>query len=167
MKHGVFWLLISLTPLQCFADADAYFRVTTTIRSDELRTKTISTSIPEKPNTLEVNANNALIGELSRNGFKYAPKNGQIIIEITANGGQRVTGATHKLGFFRTHSDNNSEDFTSYNFVARADNQPIWEGSIDGTSEDVVGKFLHVCIRTLLHDFNKDRSEETDCEEKP
>lgn len=155
------------SPSVSLAEPEAYFAINPTIRADELRTRTISTRISGRPSIIESNANAALISELTRAGFKYVAKGGEIIIDVSARHGVEVTGSVASWAPFRAKADNESEDISSFSFLATLNEQPIWEASIRVPSEELEGKYTNICIRTLLHKFKQSLFEEDYCEENP
>lgn len=148
---------------KCFsAIENAYFTVTTTIKTEELKKKSISTKLADNPSLIEINTNSALIGELIRGGFRYVDKGGDIIIYVSASHGSQVAGTATRP--FRWKQDLESEDISFFSLTASMSGKPIWEGTIRIPTEELGGKYTHLCIRTLLQRFDKDSAGEDDCD---
>ena len=162
----IFVLIIcaSASP-QIFASIEhAYFTVTTTVKTEELKKKTISTRLREHPSIIEVNANAAFVGELTRKGFRYVPKGGEIIIDVSASHGVETTAMVHSYAPFRHKLENESDDVSYFAFSAIMDGKPIWEGTIRIPSEELEGVYTHVCIKKLLDRFDTTSAGEDDCD---
>ena len=58
-------------------------------------------------------------------------------------------------------------DYSNISIVAKKQADEIWEGSIDGKTEDIIGEEGKYCLRTLLRGFLEHKAEQAECEESP
>lgn len=158
---------LSLSPLDSFASSEVGFTVIPSPSAGEMKTSPMAVTMEEHPNVLEKFIYNELISELKRAGFKIVSKDAPIVLHLKAQRGTRVSGMTNRPGFFRSYSDVESEDYANISIVAKKKAEEIWEGSIDGKTEDIIGEEAKYCLRTLLHGFLEHRAEQSDCEESP
>jgi hypothetical protein len=156
-----------LSPFDLLASSDVGFTVIPSPLAGEMRTSPVIVTMEEHPNVLEKFIYSELISELRRAGFKVVSKDAAIVLQLKAQRGTRVSGMTNRPGFFRSYSDVESEDYANISIVAKKRTDEIWEGSIDGKTEDIIGEEAKYCLRTLLDGFLEHRAEQSDCEENP
>lgn len=154
-------------PFDIIAGSDVGFTVIPGPLSGEMKTSSVIVTMQEHPNMLEKFIYNELIPELKKSGFKVVRKDAAIELHMKAQRGTRVSGTTNRPGFFRSYSDVESEDYANISIVAKKRGDEIWEGSIDGKTEDIIGEEVKYCLRTLLHGFLEHRAEQAECEESP
>ena len=160
-------VVLILLPLDLFASSEVGFTVIPSPLAGEMKTSPVIVTMEEHPNLLEKFIYSELISELKRAGFNVVRKDAPIVLHLKAQRGTRVSGMTNRPGFFRSHSDVESEDYSNISIVARKRSDEIWEGYIDGKTEDIIGEEAKYCLRTLLRSFLEHRAEQSDCEENP
>lgn len=156
-----------LSSLDSFASSEVGFTVIPSPLASEMKTSPVIVTMEEHPNVLEKFIYNELLSELKKAGFNVVRKDAPIVLHLRAQRGTRVSGMTNRPGFFRSYSDVESEDYANISIVAKKKAEEIWEGSIDGKTEDIIGEEAKYCLRTLLHGFLEHRAEQSDCEETP
>ena len=154
-----------LSPFEAFSSSEVGFTVIPSPSAAEMKKSPLVVKMEEHPNVLEKFIYNELISELKRAGFNVVSKDAEIVLHLKAQRGTRVSGMTNRPGFFRSYSDVESEDYSNISIVAKKKADEIWEGGIDGKTEDIIGEEAKYCLRTLLHGFLEHRSEQSDCEE--
>lgn len=158
---------LMLASFDLFASSEVGFTVIPSPLAREMKTSPVIVTMEEHPNLLEKFIYSELLSELKRAGFNVVSKDAPIVLHLKAQRGTRVSGMTNRPGFFRSYSDVESEDYANISIVARKRADEIWEGSIDGKTEDIIGEEAKYCLRTLLHGFLEHRAEQSDCEENP
>jgi hypothetical protein len=108
-----------------------------------------------------------LISQLIKAGFKVVSKDATIVLHMKAQRSARVSGTANRPGFFRSYSNEESVDYSNISIVAKKQADEIWEGSIDGKTEDIIGEEGKYCLRTLLRGFLEHKAEQAECEESP
>ena len=160
-------IALMLASFDLFASSEVGFTVIPSPLAGEMKTSPLIVTMEEHPNVLEKFLYTELTSELKKAGFNVVSKDAPIVLHLKAQRGTRVSGMTNRPGFFRSYSDVESEDYANISIVAKKRADEIWEGSIDGKTEDIIGEEAKYCLRTLLHGFLEHRAEQSDCEENP
>lgn len=141
----------------------ANFAVETTPAAGMMKSKTISTKLPDNASALAANTNNVVIAQLKREGFKYVPLGGKVTMQVDAWRGNKTVG--QRVGYRLFHADVEEEyaDVVTIELNAVENGRGIWDGSIEGLGEYLSGKYAPGCVRTLLDRYLTHESGEETC----
>lgn len=141
----------------------ANFAIETTPAAGMMKSKTISTKLPDNASALAANTNNVVIAQLKREGFKYVPLGGKVTMQVDAWRGNKTVG--QRVGYRLFHADVEEEyaDVVTIELNAVENGRGIWDGSIEGLGEYLSGKYAPGCVRTLLDRYLTHESGEETC----
>ena len=141
----------------------------------QMKSKTITTRIKPDAGPMVKGAESATISELQRSGWKYVPKDGEIILDVDSSfGGRSVssgytsTVTTPMLSGYGSISSSKTRfdqmDVVNLRYIASEKGQPFWEAQMSGSSEYLFGEWQPGCIRELFVDrYLENESSEEAC----
>lgn len=141
----------------------ANFVIETTPAAGLMKSKTISTQLPDGASALAINTNDVVLAQMRHEGFRVAPTGVQITMQVDAWRGNKSVG--QRVGYRLFHADVEEEyaDVVTIELKAVENGKGIWDGSIEGRGEYLSGKYAPGCVRTLLDRYLTHESGEETC----
>lgn len=141
----------------------ANFAIETTPAAGMMKSKTISTKVPDDASALAINTNKVVIAQLKHEGFKVIPSGGQVTMLVDAWRGNKSVGQRVGYRFFHADVEEEYADVVTIELKAMENGKGIWDGNIEGLGEYLSGKYAAGCIRTLLDRYLTHESGEETC----
>lgn len=152
------WSTISI------ADSDVLIAIIPTAKSIDLKSGPVALKMIGEKGAFENLIRDEVLTGLKKTGFNVSEKESDLVLEVTARRSIKASGETITPGFFAAHSHTQSDDVAEVAFTAKKGASAIWEATIYGNVENLIGEDNKYCFIEVFKHYSELTHTEMECD---